>query len=139
MRKIIDKASRRPLSELSHVAHETTPGAVVVLYQREQYQSAVRDRLGLVHPQPRGWYRGILPLRRGGGRGGHLFLVDKRVAAEFLKPNEQLKRAFEMKEVAAKPGQSCDTVCLQHALRCNQEQLEFVNDCLALKRASTMA
>ena len=135
MQKIINKASRRPLSELSHVVHEVTQDAIVVLYQREQYQSAVRDRLRLVHPQPRGWYHGILPLRRGGGRGGNLYLVDRRVAANFLKPNERLTRAFEMKEIAAKAGQNCDTVCAQHSLRCNQEQLEFVNDCVALKRA----
>ena len=137
MRKTIASAKRQPLSNLRSVASgsDAEPGAIIVLYQREEYQTYVRDALQLIHPQPRGWYRGIMPLRRNSGRSGILYVVDRRRAAEFLESNERLVPAPGMQSVAAPPGVSCDGLCGSRGLRCDAGQLEFVNNCEALQQA----
>ena len=131
-------ATRAGVADLVRLAHSSSHGAgdVAVPYLREEYALGMRHQLGLLNPQLRGWFRGVIPLRRPGG--GLLLLVDRRRGADFLAPAEGLRPKAGLLVVAAGPGQagvSCAALCAQKGKRCEEQQLEFVNDCAPLLKA----
>ena len=130
-------ARRASVGELTQLSRSNShgEGAVVVPFLREQYATQLRHQLGLLNPQLRGFFRGVVPLRRPGG--GLLLLVDRRKGAGFLAAEEALLPAAGLQEVAAEPSQagvSCASLCQLKGLRCDAQQLEFANDCVPLLR-----
>ncbi|CAE7203368.1 Mgat1 [Symbiodinium natans] len=104
----------------------------LIPYVREEFSSLAK-KLQLYPGQPRGGWRGIIFSRH---PQSHLplALIDRR-QGEGILPEKDLWRAepgnILMK---AKPGKSCDSACGAVGLKCDIRQMEYANNCKALKQ-----
>merc|ERR1711879_292907 len=63
-----------------------------------------------------------------------VILVNRRQGIGVLSDTERWTPHPKRRIGAAAPGQSCDTFCGTHQMRCEGRELEFINHCSVLKR-----
>lgn len=105
----------------------------VVPYVREDYKS-LSKKLGIVQSQPRTAHRGLV-LTRHPKTSALIALVDRRQAAGWLPQNEQWLPNVGQRRSKANQGESCDGLCKRLGMACKAEELEFVNNCPAMREA----
>jgi len=122
-----------PLSQVERLAAQRGPGELVVVpYTRETYKD-VAKRLQISGAQPRTAHRGIVITRHPQSHTV-IALVDRRHGEDVL-PEQELWRPHPQRQVSkAQPGESCDGLCLRLGKRCQDRELEFVNNCEAMQR-----
>ena len=125
-------ASRRPkVGYASHLIDALPPGSItLVLYLREGYKQIALP-LGLWPEAPRGTRGGLIALRT--PKGAHLLLADQRRCT--LLPDEL--RVFPKRnylDLVAHIGETCSDACARKGLRCDEPELEWVNNCDALQK-----
>lgn len=100
-------------------------------YVREVYRT-LATRLQIYKSQPRGAHHGIVITREPTSQA-RLYLVDRRQSQDLLPPEEQWHPLPAGRIGAASPGESCFVFCGRYGMRCDQQQLEYVNKCSVLK------
>ncbi|CAE7941015.1 Mgat1 [Symbiodinium necroappetens] len=123
----------RSLDELQAHIPDKVPGRYhLIPYVREDFPGLAK-KLQLYPGQPRGGWRGIIFSRHPQSHA-LLALIDRR-QGEGLLPENELWRADPGNVITkAQPGQSCEMACSKAGLRCDPRQLEFANNCNALKQ-----
>jgi hypothetical protein len=104
---------------------------VVVPYALEGYR-ALSARLALWPAHPRGGHAGLARTRHG---RAVVLLVDRRApASDWLPARWRLRLpAGALTVAAAAAGESCDATCVARGSRCDDAQLQWANDCAALR------
>jgi len=102
----------------------------LVPYVRESYANLAK--FFRVSGQPRTSHRGLL-ITRDPRHGAVVILVDERLGKGYL-PEELLWRPKATIVGKATPGESCDDYCKHLDLRCEANELEYINNCEAMMR-----
>lgn len=104
----------------------------IIPYLREEYQSLVKI-LPLYPSQPRAGRGGVIIINHPVSQS-KMLLVDRRRGEGILPDSE---RRFPRKPhwtFKAGRAESCDGLCQRHGLLCDPAELEYVNNCEALKK-----
>lgn len=108
----------------------------IFLYTRELF-NGIKNLFGLsiasrMITDVRSEYHGILMGRRP-ITGGLVVLVDRRTSKPFLPPSEALRPHQELVVKTASKHINCLDTCSSFGLRCQDDQLYFINNCPALQ------
>jgi alpha-1,3-mannosyl-glycoprotein beta-1,2-N-acetylglucosaminyltransferase len=115
---------------LQPLARHPQSAVTVVPFSAENYP-AIAKRLALWPAHPRATHKGLV---RTGHAGGTVLLVDRRSGEAWLPPKRRIARHPQAQTLAASAaGQSCDAACAERGLRCDEEQLQFCNNCRDLR------
>ena len=102
----------------------------LLIYQREEYKT-IAKALGLWGENQRATHNGTIRLRT--RSGGTLLLADRR-KCPYLESGEKSKPPPGMQQIAAGLGASCDATCASAGGRCENQVLEWGNNCEAMAR-----
>eukprot|EP00439_Symbiodinium_sp_Y106_P046449 s961_g5.t3 len=106
--------------------------AYVLPYFRRDYKK-LAQKLQLTEAQPRAAHRGVI-CTRDPSSGARVYLADRMKSQGLLPDAERAEPHLLRRIEKAQPGESCANLCARIGMHCADLELEFINNCAALKR-----
>ncbi|CAK9033615.1 3-mannosyl-glycoprotein 2-beta-N-acetylglucosaminyltransferase (N-glycosyl-oligosaccharide-glycoprotein N-acetylglucosaminyltransferase I) (GNT-I) (GlcNAc-T I) [Durusdinium trenchii] len=118
------------LVSAEQVEHLEPMKAYLVPFVRRDYKK-LAQKLQITEAQPRSSHEGLIATRD--PKSGAAVFLANRLSSPWLPSTEQAFPHEQRHVAAARPGESCADMCQRLRMICSDFELEFINDCAALK------